>query len=152
MTVTGPDGLQYISPEGPVTAYKTYSYYVRQRKATCVEVDCPAYLHGWKTIVPAGSQMEATIRNLKGHYRWTEQRQEGDLIEFVFEPGQQCFASYKPFPLGHTLPWEGHERFVERGGDWRAVTSEPYIHVRADDWIDSFATHQINVVERISRG
>jgi hypothetical protein len=146
----GPDGLQHLEPAGPPQAFKTYSYHVKHRKATCAEVECEAYLHGWRTMLSAIPMRDReTINKL-----YSVKVVEDDIGEkwAEFAPGQVCFIGMQPFPYCHTLPWEGHERFAERNGDWRARVGDPYVHARPDDWVDSFANHQIRIEERLNRG
>ena len=153
MTVIDPNGgnpISRIEPIGPVQAYKTYGYAVRRRKATCAEVDCLNYLNGWRTMLTAvPDQDRSTLDKIYSVRVVTDDLGEGWL---EFAPGQTCFIGLQPYPFCHTLPWEGHERFIVRGGDWREVTSEPVVHTRADDWVDDFANHQINLAERLDRG
>jgi hypothetical protein len=138
--------MQRIMPVGSPAAYKTYGFAQKRRKATCAEVQCEQYLQGWKTIVPVGSEYEGLVR--QSGRRWVSEKVEEGLIEFVFPAGQACFAAAK-----HTLPWEGHERFIERGGDWRGnPTGSLYVHTRADDWVDSFANHQDKIKTQVERG
>ena len=63
--------------------------------ATCEEVDCIHYLGGWMTIVAVGSPQEDLIRKRSGR-RWRVQMKDGSttILEFIFEPGQQCFREH----------------------------------------------------------
>ena len=145
MTVMGPDGLMHVQPNLPVHAVKTYAVASPQRPATCEQVGCGAHLNGWRTIVPADGPAAAYIRQDRSR-RHTETRTGAGLAEFTFEPGQRCFAV-------HTLPAEGAEKFVERGGDWRGnPRGELRVHTRAGDWQDSFANHQDRLRTAIERG
>ena len=90
--------------------------------ANCAEVECDHYLNGWMTIVTVGSAQEHFIRHDPTR-RWTERKAEGqsDVIEFIFEPGQNCYtehevASGRPPLLFHeTL---GHRIRHTRGEDF----------------------------------
>lgn len=135
-----------VEPNMPVTAYKTYAIHSPGRPATCEQAGCPAYLNGWRTIVPADSAQAAYIRTQSGR-GFTETRQPGGLAEFTFEPGQQCFASDK-----HRLPAEGRERFAERDGDWRGNPTGRVIEHSPQGWTDSFGEHQERLAQRLERG
>lgn len=143
-TVPGPGGAQYILPSMPAHAYTTFQVASPRRPATCAEVGCGNYLNGWQTVVPEGPQADLA-RSLRSQYRFTEARQPGGLVEFVFEAGQECWAS-------HSLPWDGRERFFERGGDWRGNPRGDTREFRPDDWVDKFANHQIRLADRLERG
>jgi hypothetical protein len=124
-------------PLGPVQAYQTYEATARTRPATCRDVQCAAREKGWQTVVDVGSQLgqrQANYIRLRAGRAFTF-AQDGDRVTFTFPPGQQCFRQ-------HTLPVGA--LFVKRGGDWRAVTSEP-VQMRTEDWIDD----QQNTFDRI---
>lgn len=152
MTVTGPDGLQRCEPALPVTAMKSYQILAPRathyRPATCAEYECPDYLHGWRTIVPADSPAAEYIRHDRTR-RHTEQRQPGGLAEFTFEPGQRGFAGPAH---DHVLPVGRPERFIERGGDWRGNPRGDVREHTADTWVDSFANHQDRLHTALERG
>lgn len=143
----GPDGLLRI--QSPLQAHQVKSYQVssKRRPASCQEAGCAHYLMGWRTIVPADSPQAYYIRSGSGR-KFTEELQPGGLVEFTFEAGQQCFSSST-----HTVPEEGNERYVERGGDWRGnPRGEVRVHRNADDWVDSFANHQDKLATRLEQG
>jgi hypothetical protein len=147
-TVTGPDGAQRIPPGMAAGAYTTFHALSPRRPATCEETGCENYLNGWVTVVDAGKV--PLVRGLSGRYSFTEKLIEGGLHEFTFGPGQVCFlgAAGK-----HSLPWDGRERFLQRGGDWRGnPRGDRREFTRPDDWVDQFANHQIRLAERLGRG
>ena len=139
-----PAGMRIV-PSLPEHAVKSYQMISPPRPATCAEVDCDNYLHGWRTIVPADLADQVRDR-LRRAYRFTETRQDGGLVAFVFEAGQECWAQ-------HTLPAEGRERFRVVGGDWRGnPRGDVTEHVRAADWVEDFAEHQQRLADRLERG
>lgn len=149
MTVMGPDGAMHVQPHLPVHAMKSYVIVSPPRPATCEEAGCAAWAHGWVTAVDEatelGQRQAAYIRGdrSRGH---TERRRDDGATEFTFTAGQRCYAR-------HTLPWEGRERFAERGGDWRGnPRGEVRQFTRADDWVESFAEHQNRLAEALKRG
>lgn len=134
-----------IEPHLPVHMYRTFAMRSPRRRATCMEVDCQAFLQGWKTIVPADSAAAHYIRHDSGR-GYTEERTPDGLAMFTFHPGQTCFAAHK-----HGLPAEGEERFAEWRGDWRGRLSEPVRH-SPQGFTDAFGENQERLKELIERG
>lgn len=134
-------------PVGPVHAYKSYEIVspisTHYRDGTCDEAGCLAQRHGWRTVVDEstelGQRQAHYIRTQSGR-RFTEERTAAGLTDFIFEPGQRCFAVHK-------VPLERPEIYVVRGGDWRAQVGQPRIHTSPDAWVNDFAEHQ----DRIAR-
>ena len=59
------------------------------REASCREVGCAQYIGGWQTVLPADDMTNIShIRRSGMRFR---EEQDGQLIRFVFEPGQECF-------------------------------------------------------------
>lgn len=134
-----------IVPSLPSQHFKTYEIIAplqtHFRKATCAEVECPGYVNGWVTRVPAGSQAEQYIRSGSSGRRFHESTGYSELAEgvaeFMFPPGQQCFASDK-----HRVPLEREPFYIARGGDARGnPLRERRVHTRAADWQEDFAGH-----------
>ena len=129
-------------PVGPVQAYKTYA--IRQplsthfRRATCAEVDCRAYLGGWITRVPRGSDLAEYIASGAHGRRYIETTGlDSEGREFVFEAGQACFRASE-----HRIPLGRPPLYVVRGGDHRGnPTGERRIHHRAEDWAEDLGEH-----------
>ncbi len=144
-----------IDPVGPVQAYKTYQVAApvrtHWRVATCAEVECEHYTHGWATTVLPGSSDEALVRGSGRHWRGEVQGgpkpDEHGMLRFVFPPGQPCFGAHR-----HRVPLGRDPFFVVRGGDWRANTGLIRRHTRGADWVDDFATHQDKLIAQQQRG
>ncbi|SRR6266496_2438295 len=142
-----------IPPAAPVTAYKTYEILapLKQngelywRPASCAEIGCLNYQHGWETILPAGSDMIETVRRSGRSY--TEARTGDGLVTFTFEAGQPCFKASE-----HRLPLDRPRLYVVRGGDWRANVGTIRRHTRPDDWAEDFVEHQQKIAGAIERG
>lgn len=144
-----------IAPKLPASAMRTFqisspvaSHF---RQATCVEARCEAYLSGWATMADEtteqGQRAAYYIRHDSGR-RFTEARSELGITVFTFEPGQRCFASD-----AHRVPLERPALFVAREGDWRGNPRGVEARImRADDWVDEFATHQAVIAQAIERG
>jgi hypothetical protein len=149
--VEGPDGAMRFPQEAPAAAFRTFrivaplaTHFV---PATCAEVDCPQYLDGWKTIVPADSPQAAYIRSGSGR-GFTEVAQPGGLAEFSFPPGQRCFAS-----ADHKRRLEREEIFVFCGGDWRGnPLGTPPQRIGVTSWVDEFGEHQERIAQVFERG
>lgn len=140
-----------VLPRLPVTAVKTYQIVApvrtHHRKATCAEVNCQHYLHGWRTILPANDTDMLTIARRSGR-RCVETRLPEGLIEFAFEAGQPCFRTSQ-----HMVRIDKPELFVVRGGDWRGnPRGEFRTHTGPDQWLDDFANHQDRLKTAADRG
>lgn len=137
-----------IQPQMQVGAYKTYQIAAplatHFRAATCEEVGCQPHIHGWATTVMYGSKDEAAVRGSGRHF--TEERQEGGFVRFVFPPGQPCFAASR-----HKVPLEREAIFVVRDGDWRRL-GPARRHANAIDWRDDFGEHQERLADRLAQG
>ena len=145
-----------VAPHLPAAAMKTYQILApagtHWRAATCAEVDCGAYLHGWATRVDEATDMGARqahyIRRQSGR-AFSAARDEAGLTVFTFPPGQRCFRA-----SDHRVRLDRAEFFVVRDGDWRGNPrgTQPRQHVRAADWVDDFANHQQALANRLERG
>jgi hypothetical protein len=145
--------LNRFAPVLPPTAMKTYQVKApistHTRKATCAEVNCPALANGWRTEIDEttdlGKRQAWYIRNQSGR-RYTEDRR-ATLTIFTFSAGQTCFAV-------HREPLEREPLYLVRGGDWRGNPRgiPTRQHVRAEDWLDDFATHQQTLADRLAQG
>lgn len=139
-----------LPPKLPVQAYQTYQIWspvrTHTRRATCAEVECEASLKGWRTVADVstdiGRKRANYIRLASGRHFTVAQA--GDVVTFTFPAGQRCFAE-------HRVALDRPALFLRRGGDWRAQTSEP-VQFRAEDWVDDFANHQIDLAEAKKRG
>lgn len=140
-----------ITPKMPVQAYKTYSLRspraTHTRKATCAEVNCQHQREGWVTRVDVGTELGARQANyIRLHSgRHFSVAEAGTLVTFTFTAGQTCFAE-------HRVPIDRPAFYVVRGGDWRANTGLIRRHLRGEDWVDDFATHQDKLATEINKG
>ena len=112
--------LNRVTPVGPIQAYKTYSVRAPQsthwRPATCEEVDCEAFLHGWVTALK--THQEDLIDQVKRSGRaWSSLAADPFTTTFVFPPGTKCFAA-----RSHRIQVRP-EIYVVRAGDWRGNPS-----------------------------
>lgn len=173
--------INRAQPVGPAAAYKTYQVTAplstHFRPATCAEVDCAAWRHGWRTVVDErtdlGMAQAAYIRAEcvsaslpaspagRARRRYTEHRDEHHLMDgtgltagsvtglttFEFAAGQPCFAK-------HEVPLERPELYIVRGGDWRGNPrgTPARRHTTAEDWVEDFAEHQDRLRTALERG
>ncbi|HUM06357.1 MAG TPA: hypothetical protein VLT90_12910 [Terriglobales bacterium] len=140
-------------PLAGVGAYKTYGLVrplaTHWRRATCEEVECSAFLHGWITRVPRGSEQAQYVLS-KAHGRTFTETAGLDSTEheFLFGPGQTCFGS-----ADHKVPIEREPIYIVRDGDWRGnPTGWRREHKNGDDWVEDFGEHQDVLAARINRG
>lgn len=137
-----------FDPAMPVGAYKTYTMSMPADLAVvtaCEQAGCEAWRYGWDTVVdeatPLGHAQAAYIRQECGR-TFREQRTEGGLTVFRFEPRQRCFAEHRTRPI----------RYSVRGGDWRADLGLIRRHSNGRDWADDFGEHQDRLTEQIRKG
>ena len=71
------------------------------REASCREVGCGQYLNGWQTVLPANDI--ANVEYIRRSGLGFREEGEGQLVRFIFEPGQECF---KGRAGGHRMPVE----------------------------------------------
>lgn len=143
--------LNRIEPQGPAQAYKTYQLLqplaTHFRLATCVEVDCQAYLHGWKTVIDEstelGQRQAHYITHESGRRYVREPINSDGPVTYVFEAGQQCFAQ-------HQQPLEREPLAIVKDGDWR-MSQNPR-QLRTEDWVDDFQIHQDKLHTQLERG
>lgn len=111
------------------------------RHASCAEVECKRYEHGWVTILSAGSDQERLLRRacdgLDGHRRhYVEKAGDAGLIEFHFEAGQACFKVSQ-----HMVRLDRPELYVVYHGDWRRNLGAIRRYDRSDQFIDDMDGH-----------
>jgi len=112
------------------------------RKATCEEVGCLAYQHGWSLALTGLDEDDIwQARNAGRSYR-EETGDAGPML--VFEPGQPCFRTST-----HRIRIDRPEIFLVREGDWRGNPRkiEPTTFSGADAWADSLHTNLSQIGE-----
>lgn len=144
--------INRITPVLPTTAFKTYQVVAppstHWRPATCAEVDCGGFLHGWRSLIDertALGQQQAHYIRRESRRKHTEHRDEAGLTVFDFEAGQRCFAPHK-------VRLDRPEVYLVRGGDWRGnPAGQVRRHANAADWTEDFALHQERLADQIER-
>lgn len=131
----------------PVQAYQTWSVKSRpdkRVKTVCEKVGCAAWRSGWESVVDESSDLgrsqAAFIRSSRRTFR--EQRNGAGLTVFRFEPYQRCFADHQTMP----------EKYLVRGGDYRAKVGELRVHTRAADWVEHVQQHMGRLLDERDKG
>jgi hypothetical protein len=145
--------MNRIPPNMPVQAYRTFEITsplaTHWRRATCEEVDCANYLHGWRSVIDESTELGQGQAHYIRHdtsRRHTEERRPDGLTEFTFEAGQTCFQA-----AAHKVQVRP-ELYLSRGGDWRGSTTAPLRHSGPDPWLDEFQTNQDRLATLQARG
>lgn len=133
-------------------SYKTYAVHAplstHFRPATCEEVDCPHYIHGWRTRVEGlPPDLLHAARTSGRHYREVQLAEGETWMEF--SAGQSCFQVSK-----HRKRIEKPELYIVRDGDLRGNPrgTKARLHQRPADWQDDFANHQQALADAQARG
>jgi hypothetical protein len=140
-------------PQMPSGAYKTYGLVrplkTHWRRATCQEIECEAYVKGWITRVPMGSeQAQYILSNAHGRKYIDITPLESSEHEFLFKCEQTCFGS-----ADHRVPIERDPIYLVRDGDFRGnPTGWRIRHENADDWVEDFGSHQDVIKTMTERG
>lgn len=140
-----------IEPQMPASAYKTYALAAplatHWRKATCVEVDCPDYLNGWRVRVEGLD--DQLLHDARRYGRHRELPVAEGETWLVYEAGQPCFRAAQ-----HRKRIERPELYIVRDGDWRGNPrgTQSRRHARPEDWVDDFANHQGRLADAHGRG
>ena len=150
------DFLNRMAPALPAGAMKTYAIRAPRsthfRPATCTDVRCEAYEHGWSTTVneadDLGARQAHYIRKQSGR-KFVERSDAPGFVTFAFEAGQRCFRSDD-----HRVRLDRPEIYTVRDGDYRGNPrrTETYIHTRPELWVEDFGTHQQTLADRLEAG
>lgn len=143
-----------IDPKLPAGAMKTYAIHApistHYRPATCQEVDCEAYAHGWKTRIDPNAELGRKqlnyIRLGSGRSFRVVTSPGTPIVDLIFSPGQQCFAQ-------HQVPLEREPFYIVRDGDFRGnPRGTTPRKLSAPHWVDDFATHQDTIATALGDG
>lgn len=110
------------------------------RDATCAEIGCLDYQHGWRVRVDALAEEDLHAMRVSGR-RYTVLDVAAGETWWVFEPGQSCFrASTHQVPVGRPELYLVGDRGSVRTYD------------RSDQWVDDCATETDKIVDKIKEG
>jgi hypothetical protein len=132
--------LNRVAPRLPVQAMQTHHILApaatHWRKATCEEIGCLDYHHGW--VLPLDGLDEGDIWQARNAGRaYVQQTNEDGKIFLHFEAGQPCFRA-----MTHRIRVERPELFIVRNGDWRGSDGEQPLRFSGPDaWRDHLGTH-----------
>lgn len=106
--------------QAPVQHMRTYALAqplaTHFRRATCAEVECPNWAHGWKMGFDLRDDDRRAaardIRDKSGRRFTAEVTGDGAKVIFTFPAGQDCFAR-------HRVPLERDPIMIVRHGDFR---------------------------------
>lgn len=149
--IATPQGMRVAPLAGP-QAYVTYRIVAPRathyRPATCAEVDCPAYAHGWRTTIcvttELGAEQARYIRDRSGRAFYATEPDAAGMVTFTFPVGQRCFRE-------HTVRLDREAHYWRLAGDWRQY-DRPMRHANAIDWRDDFGEHQQKLADRWEQG
>lgn len=110
------------------------------RRASCAEVDCDHYLHGWRIRIDALSPKDLHTMRMSGR-RFAEVEVSATEHWWEFEPGQTCFRA-----PAHQVPVGRPELFLV--GDRGSVRRFD----RADQFASDCAEHTTKIVDKIMEG
>ena len=114
------------------------------RPATCAEVECAGYVHGWTSLIDTttdlGLRQANYIDDASGR-RFHANRLPGGVIEYVFAPGQECFNA-------HTVPVERDPLYVVRQGAHGRYLAHR-VHDKPEHWVEDFAGNQDRLAKLI---
>lgn len=150
--ITGSDGVTRGVPGLPAAAFQSFRILAplatHWRAATCEEVACERFLHGWRLRIEGLSEQDVHVATHCGR-RWRRLDAGPGETWLVFEAGQPCFQA-----TSHRIRVGREERFFVTGGDWRGnpLGTPPREHARAADWQEHFAEHQDRISTAIERG
>lgn len=104
------------------------------RRATCAEVECPAYAGGWvmgfDLTDPEKAAAARWIRDHSGR-KFTAQLAPGK-VTLTFAAGQTCFEK-------HRVPLDREPFYVVRGGDFRGNPERYRVqHANAETFVDQW--------------
>lgn len=143
--------MNRIPPQGRVQDYKTYQIVsplsTHWEPATCQQVDCPEYLHGWRVKIE-GLPPEMVHAARTSGRKFSELEISANEHWLVFEAGQSCFRAAL-----HRRLLDKQEVFIVRDGDFRGnPTGNVRRHTRPEDWTEDFAEHQDKLAQQTQQG
>lgn len=150
MMPTG-EGMRIV-PKLPAHLVKTFQVVsppaTHWRPATCEEVECEQYRHGWRVRVEGLTEADVHTATHCGRVFTVQHVAEGETW-LVFRAGQPCFRASQ-----HKVRVDRPELYFVRDGDWRGNPrgTRPRQHTRPDHWVEEFGEHQQNLADEIEKG
>jgi hypothetical protein len=135
----------------PPSSYKTYQIAApistHWRPASCAEVECPNYLHGWKVRADVlDEKMIHTATHSGRKFVWQRLSELENWL--VYEAGQPCFQA-----AVHRVRVDRPELYIVREGDRRGnPRSTGPVQLSSVNWVDDFSEHQASIAGAVERG
>lgn len=127
--------------ELPVTKMVTHTILAplttHWRKATCEEVGCLDFHHGWGLDTAGLTEGQIGAAKKSGR-RYHVEHDANGAKRLLFEAGQPCFRASE-----HRIRLDREELFLQRPGDWRGNPephAKPLVFSGAESWRDSLHT------------
>lgn len=142
-----------LGPEHYMTFSMNMPVKTHWRPATCEEYECEDFLHGFVTTIDFSTELGQRqlhyLTKVDKDRRYHLQRTGPYEVKLIYGPGNPCFKRQD-----HRVPVGRPPFYLVSGGDWRGNPrgTAQYRHRRAEDWVDQFANHQIEIAETVKRG
>lgn len=139
----------------PLMGPESYKSYVisqplstHWRRATCEEIGCRDFLHGWRVRVEGLPPELLHVARTSGR-RYSELPVAEGETWLVFDAGQSCFRASE-----HRAPVGRPPLYLVRDGDRRGNPrgTKARLHQRPESWRDDFAEHQQTLADAQQRG
>lgn len=142
--------LNRLPPALPIGAYRTYNIATplstHWTAATCAQVDCEHYLHGWAVRVEHTAPADVHLAKTAGRKYIEQHVAEGENY-LVFEPGQPCFRAGT-----HMRRLDREEIYGIRSGDWRGDPTHRGLQlVSSQAWVDDSGENQQRLTDLIEK-
>ena len=138
-TVFGPNRIRKpLGPQVMQTFQISAPLSTHFRRVTCAEVGCLSYQYGWRTIVDLSTELGGRqAEYIKTAGRRFTSYIDGNLVNFVFEAGQEGFDQH-----WQRLP-DIPELYLLRQGDWRGNPEgrPPVKYTTPEEWVADFTRH-----------
>lgn len=143
-----------ISPALPARAMQTFQVTApvstHTRAATCEEVECGAYLRGWRMKIDLNTDLGQRQAQYIKHHAGRSYKKIGaqdGLVELEFAANQPCFQE-------HRARIDRPEIYRVKGGDYRGnpLKTLTRVHKKPEFWVEEFAENQDRLKTAIEKG
>lgn len=146
--------INRAKPRMPVANMQTFQVEAPRathtRRASCEEVECGAYLRGWRMKIDLATELGQNqayyIKHQSGRAYKKIDFQDG-LVTLEFKSGQPCFAE-------HRVRIDRPEIYRVKGGDFRGnpLRTPVRTHKKPEYWVEEFAENQDRLRTQMERG
>lgn len=131
----------------PVQAMQTFAVdtppATHWRPATCAEVGCGQYQHGWVTRLAATDHRRIHLVRTSGRRPRTVVHEAGEIV-FTFEPGTPCFSA-----AAHRVRLDRPELYVVRAGTPRQILGTIREHTRPELFVEDMHEQTDAAIQRL---